>query len=41
VNPSERDPVFLFVASDEPTLKKLDLYKKWGRTKGDDIVRLA
>ena len=25
----------LFVASDEPTLKKLDLYKKWGRTKDD------
>jgi gentisate 1,2-dioxygenase len=41
VNPSDCDPVFLFVASDEPTLKKLDLYKKWGRTRGDDVVRLA
>jgi gentisate 1,2-dioxygenase len=41
VNDSDREPVFLFVASDEPTLKKLDLYKKWGRTKGDDTVRLV
>jgi gentisate 1,2-dioxygenase len=41
VNGSDRDPVFLFVASDEPTLKKLDLYKKWGRTKEDAIVRLG
>jgi gentisate 1,2-dioxygenase len=36
-----KEPTFLFVASDEPTLKKLDLYKKWGRTKQDDIVRLV
>ena len=33
VNNSDKDPVFLFVASDEPTLKKLDLFKKWGRNK--------
>jgi gentisate 1,2-dioxygenase len=40
VNGSDKDPVFLFTASDEPTLKKLDLYKKWGRTKDDAVVRL-
>ena len=38
---SDKDPVFLFIASDEPTLKKLDLYKKWGRTKDDAVVRLG
>jgi gentisate 1,2-dioxygenase len=41
VNGSDKDPVFLFIASDEPTLKKLDLYKKWGRTKDDAVVRLG
>jgi len=41
VNGSDKDPVFLFVASDEPTLKKLDLYKKWGRTNSDEVVRLG
>jgi gentisate 1,2-dioxygenase len=40
VNTSEREPLFLFVASDEPTLKALDLYKKWGRTAGGDVTRL-
>jgi gentisate 1,2-dioxygenase len=30
-NGSAKEPLFLFVASDEPTLKKLDLYKKWGK----------
>lgn len=40
-NGSDRAPLFLFVASDEPTLKKLDLYKKWGRTEQDAVVRLA
>jgi len=40
VNGSDKDPVFLFVASDEPTLKKLDLFKKWGRDKSDAVVRL-
>ena len=30
---SDKEPVVLFVASDEPALKKLGLYKKWGRTK--------
>jgi gentisate 1,2-dioxygenase len=41
VNGSDKDPVFLFVASDEPTLKALALYKKWGRDKAGDMVRLA
>lgn len=41
VNGSDKDPVFLFIGSDEPTLKKLALYKKWGRTKDDAVIRLA
>ena len=41
VNTSDKDPVFFFIASDEPTLKKLDLFKKWGRNKNDAVVRLA
>jgi gentisate 1,2-dioxygenase len=41
INGSDKDPVFLFIASDEPTHKKLDLYKKWGRTKDDAVVRLG
>lgn len=41
VNTSDKDPLFLFVASDEPTLKKLDLFKKWGRDKNDAVVQLA
>lgn len=39
-NGSDTDPVFLFVASDEPTLKKLSLYKSWGQTEAGDVVRL-
>ena len=38
-NGSETEPVYLFVASDEPTLKKLSLYKRWGRTPHGDVVR--
>lgn len=30
-NRSTDKPLYLFVASDEPVLKKLGLYKKWGR----------
>ena len=41
VNASAKDPLLLFVASDEPTLKKLDLYKKWGRDGSGDIVRIG
>ncbi|MDE0055432.1 MAG: cupin domain-containing protein, partial [Gammaproteobacteria bacterium] len=40
-NGSETEPAYLFVASDEPTLKKLSLYKSWGETEGGDVVRLA
>jgi gentisate 1,2-dioxygenase len=39
-NSSDKDPLFLFVASDEPTLKKLDLYKKWGRSASGEVSRL-
>ena len=41
VNDSAKDPVFLFIGSDEPTLKALSLYKKWGRDKNDAVVRLV
>jgi gentisate 1,2-dioxygenase len=41
VNTSDKDPLLLFVASDEPTLKKLDLFKKWGRTANDAVERLV
>ena len=40
-NASGTEPVYLFVASDEPTLKKLSLYKSWGQTPEGDVVRLA
>ena len=41
VNISDKDPVVLFVASDEPVLKGLDLYKKWGRNKNDAVELLV
>ncbi len=34
------EPAFLFVASDEPTLKALALYQKHGRTASGEVVRL-
>ena len=40
-NGSETEPLYLFVASDEPTLKKLSLYKAWGETESGDVVGLA
>ena len=40
-NGSETEPVYMFVASDEPTLKKLSLFKSWGQTQEGDMVRLA
>ena len=40
-NGSDTEPVYLFVASDEPTLKALSLFKSWGREAGGDTVRLA
>jgi gentisate 1,2-dioxygenase len=39
-NDSATEPLFLFVASDEPTLKKLDLYKKWGRSPSGEVSRI-
>jgi gentisate 1,2-dioxygenase len=39
-NESSTDPLFLFVASDEPTLKKLALYKKWGKSASGEISRI-
>jgi gentisate 1,2-dioxygenase len=39
-NTSTTEPLFLFVASDEPTLKKLALYKKWGRSASGEISRI-
>ena len=33
-------PIVLFVASDEPTLKRVGLFKRWGRDKDGDVVRL-
>jgi hypothetical protein len=30
----------MFVASDEPTLKKLDLYRKWGKDTAGAIGRI-
>jgi gentisate 1,2-dioxygenase len=35
-----KEPLFLFVASDEPTLKKLDLYQKWGRSASGEVSRI-
>jgi gentisate 1,2-dioxygenase len=40
VNDSD-EPTVLFVASDEPALKAFGLYKKWGRDKAGDLVRLV
>jgi gentisate 1,2-dioxygenase len=40
-NASSKEPLFLFVASDEPTLKKLDLYKKWGKDASGAAGRIA
>ena len=37
---TRQDPLFLFVASDEPTLKKLALYKKWGKSASGEISQI-
>jgi gentisate 1,2-dioxygenase len=39
-NDSSKQPLFLFVASDEPTLKKLGLYKKWGKSGSGEISQI-
>jgi gentisate 1,2-dioxygenase len=41
VNESRNAPVVLFVASDEPTLAALGLFKKWGRTPAGEVERLV
>jgi gentisate 1,2-dioxygenase len=40
VNTSSSEPLILFVASDEPTLKKLSLYKKWGKSASGEISQI-
>jgi gentisate 1,2-dioxygenase len=40
-NGSAKAPLFLFVASDEPVLKKLDLYKKWCKDAAGAVGRVA
>jgi len=40
-NTSAKAPLFLFVASDEPVLKKLDLYKKWCKDVAGAVGRVA
>jgi gentisate 1,2-dioxygenase len=40
-NTSSKEPLFMFVASDEPTLKKLDLYKKWGKSVSGEVTLFA
>ncbi len=41
VNESTTSPVVLFVASDEPALRALDLHKKWGRAADGEIEQLV
>ena len=41
VNGSESDRAILFVASDEPTLKALGFYRKFGKTEAGDVLRLV
>jgi gentisate 1,2-dioxygenase len=40
VNDSATDPLVLFVASDEPTLKTLALYRKWGKSASGEVMRI-
>lgn len=40
VNESPKDPLILFIASDEPTLKKLSLYKKWGKKASGEVMQI-
>ncbi len=35
------EPIVLFVASDEPTLKAFQLFKQWGKDQSGDVVRLS
>lgn len=40
-NSSQTEPAILFIASDEPALRAFGLLKRFGKTAGGDIVRLA
>ncbi len=40
-NRSDSEPAILFVASDEPTLKALAFFQKFGKNANGDIVRLS
>jgi gentisate 1,2-dioxygenase len=40
LNDSDKEPLILFVASDEPTLKKVGLYKKWGKSASGEIMQV-
>ena len=40
-NRSAKTPLFFFVASDEPVLKKLDLFKKWCKDAAGAVGRVA
>ena len=41
VNGSDSEPCYLFVASDEPAQKAFALFRRWGRTKSGEVIRLA
>jgi gentisate 1,2-dioxygenase len=41
VNGSDTEPCYLFVASDEPAQKAFALFRRWGRTKSGEVIRLA
>ena len=38
---TSKQPIVLFVASDEPALRAFGLHKKWGRDASGDIVKLV
>jgi gentisate 1,2-dioxygenase len=40
VNDSGTEPLILFIASDEPVLKTLALYRKWGRSASGEVMRI-
>jgi gentisate 1,2-dioxygenase len=41
VNGSDTEPCYLFVASDEPAQKAFALFRRWGRTKSGEVIRLS
>jgi len=40
VNASDTEHAILFVASDEPSLKALGFYKKWGRNSDGEVAQI-